>query len=81
MQKKVVKEKTMKEVLIEQSNYSNPAKLMNYFKAKKSRENGTFRNVNEYVTHVDAFAKTSNRVTNEEEIREKKLACAKLIAQ
>ena len=69
----------MKEVLIEQSNYSNPAKLMNYFKAKKSRENGKFRSVNEYVTHVDAYAKTSNRVTNEE-ISEKKHAYAKLIA-
>ena len=61
----------MKEVLIEQSNYSNPAKLMNYFKAKKQRENGTFRNLNEYVTHVDAYAKTSNRLASEE-ISEKK---------
>ena len=56
----------MKELLIEQSTYSNPSKLMNYLKAKKSRENGTFRNVNEYVSHVDAYAKTSNKITNEE---------------
>ena len=79
LQKKVVKEKTIKELLIEQSTYSNPAKIMNYLKAKKSRENGTFRDVNEYVSHVDAYAKTSNRITKEE-ISEKREAYAKLLA-
>ena len=79
LQKKVVKEKTAKEVLIEQTSYSNPAKLMNYFKAKKSRENGTFKDLNEYVSHVDAYAKTSNKISKEE-LDEKRATYAKLIA-
>ena len=66
LQKKVVREKTLKEQLIEQTSYSNPAKLMNYLKAKKSRENSDFKDVNEYVSHVDAFARTCNKLTDQE---------------
>ena len=53
-------------MMIESTTYSNPSKLMNYLKAKKARENGTFRDVNQYVSHIDAYSKTVNKITNEE---------------
>ena len=38
--------------------YSNPAKLMNYLKAQKAKKNSSFRSMAEYVSHVDAYART-----------------------
>ena len=58
-------------MLAENTTYSNPAKLMNYLKARKARENGTFRDVNEYVSYVDTYAKTSTRWTQDEVLNKK----------
>eukprot|EP00354_Favella_ehrenbergii_P009311 CAMPEP_0170477426 /NCGR_PEP_ID=MMETSP0123-20130129/18709_1 /TAXON_ID=182087 /ORGANISM="Favella ehrenbergii, Strain Fehren 1" /LENGTH=40 /DNA_ID= /DNA_START= /DNA_END= /DNA_ORIENTATION= len=38
--------------------YSNPAKLMNYMKAQKAKNNSSFRSLAEYVSHVDAYERT-----------------------
>lgn len=57
LQKRVVKEKCKQETLMNEMHYTNPAKLMNYLKAKKAKENSTFRSQAAYVTHVDAYAK------------------------
>ena len=65
-------------MLAEKTSYSNPAKLMNYLKAKKARENGTFSDVNEYVSYVDAYAKTSTRWT-QNEVLNKQPTVAKLL--
>lgn len=43
LQKRVVKEKVMRETIINEVTYSNPAKLMNYLKAKKAKGNSSFR--------------------------------------
>ena len=60
LQKRVVKEKVARETMIDEiSSYSNPAKLMNYLKAQKVRRNSSFRNNAEYVSHVDAYARST----------------------
>ena len=53
---------------------------MNYLKAKKSRENSDFKDVNEYVSHVDAFARTCNKLTDQEQA-DKRVAYSKIISQ
>ena len=53
---------------------------MNYLKAKKSRENSDFKDVNEYVSHVDAFARTQSKLTDQEQA-DKRVAYAKIISQ
>ena len=52
---------------------------MNYLKAKKSRENSDFKDVNEYVSHVDAFARTASKLTEQEQ-SDKRLACAQILS-
>jgi hypothetical protein len=41
--------------MTERTGYSNPAKLMNYLKLKKSLANSEFKDVNSYMTHMQAF--------------------------
>ena len=41
--------------------YSNPAKLMNHLKMKKAIANSEFRDVNQYVSHMEAFTRLSNK--------------------
>ena len=60
--------------------YSNPAKLMNYLKAQKAKKNSSFRSMAEYVSHVDAFARTTATVAKEEQ-GEKQKKYAKLLAR
>ena len=60
LQKKVLYEKTLNYNNTKQASkppivYKNPAKLMNHIKAKKAQENRTFRNSNEYLSHIDAY--------------------------
>lgn len=59
----------------ERTGYSNPAKLMNYLKMKKSIANTQFQNVNQYLTHMEAFNRLSNKQTEEERHRQKTLLC------
>ena len=47
--------------MAQNTGYSNPAKLMNYLKMKKSIANTNFSNVNQYLSHLDAFNKLSNK--------------------
>lgn len=54
----MVKEKTLREAIVTEMTYSNPAKLMNYLKAQKAKKNSSFRSMAEYVSHVDAYART-----------------------
>ena len=49
--------------MTERTGYSNPAKLMNYLKLKKSLANTQFQSVNQYLSHMDAFNKLSNKQT------------------
>jgi hypothetical protein len=49
--------------MAERTGYTNPAKLMNYLKMKKSIANTQFQNVNQYLSHMDAFNKLSNKQT------------------
>ena len=58
LSKRVVKEKVRRESLVSDITYSNPAKLMNYMKAKKAKNNANFRSLAEYVSHVDAYERT-----------------------
>ena len=60
LQKRVVKEKVKRESLLSEINYSNPAKLMNYVRAQKAKGNESFRSNAEYVSHVDAYARSSS---------------------
>ena len=65
-------------MMAENTSYQNPAKLMNYLKAKKARENGNFKDVNEYVSYIDAHAKTSTRWSRDE-VLNKQPSVAKLL--
>jgi len=58
LSKKVVKEKVKRESIVSDMTYSNPAKLMNYMKAQKAKNNSSFRSLAEYVSHVDAYERT-----------------------
>ena len=72
--KAVVREQCVKEGLKTHVNgYSNPAKLMNYIKMRKAIENTNFNNVKEYVSHVEAFSKLTNKQTAEERERQRHL--------
>ncbi|CDW73749.1 UNKNOWN [Stylonychia lemnae] len=67
LQKNLIKEKCLKENIAQRVNgYSNPAKLMNYIKMKKSIENSQFQDVNQYLTHLEAFSKISNKQSQQE---------------
>ena len=56
-----MKEKCIRERLVEETSYTNPAKVMNFIKAKKAREVEGFRSVAHYVSHVEAYQKTALR--------------------
>ena len=58
LSKRVVKEKVRRESIVQDIKYSNPAKLMNYMKAQKAKNNSSFRSLAEYVSHVDAYERT-----------------------
>lgn len=58
LSKRVVKEKIKHESILTDITYSNPAKLMNYMKAKKAKRNSSYRSLAEYVSHVDVYART-----------------------
>ena len=79
LSKKIVKEKCKRESLVTQLTYSNPAKLMNYMKAKKAKGNSQFRSHAEYVSHVDAYARTTASAHKQESV-DKRARYAKLIA-
>ena len=57
LSKRVVKEQVKREGMISDITYSNPAKLMNYMKAKKAKGNSSYRSMAEYVSHVDVYAR------------------------
>jgi hypothetical protein len=76
----VVKEKTKRESLVTELSYSNPAKLMNYMKAKKASGNSSFRSQAEYVSHVDAYARNSAANEHEEDETGRRVKYAKLLA-
>ena len=67
LSKKVVKEKVKRESIIQDLTYTNPAKLINYMKAKKAKGNSSFRSMAEYVSHVDAYARTTALEPQQEE--------------
>lgn len=69
----------MRETLVNEITYSNPAKLMNYLKAKKAKGNSSFRSQAEYVSHVDAYARNT-AVESKEEQSDRKMKYAKLLA-
>ena len=46
---------------------------MNYLKMKKSIANTQFQDVNQYLTHMDAFNKLSNKKTEEDVQRQREL--------
>jgi hypothetical protein len=75
-----MKEKCIRERIVEETSYTNPAKVMNFIKAKKAREVEGFRSVAHYVSHVEAFQKTNLR--EEAEAKEtRRRMYAKLLAQ
>lgn len=85
LQKRVIKEKKKRETLTTEQSYSNPAKLMNYMKAKKASGNSSFRSHTEYVSHVDAYARNTNttlsdREETKDETESKQIRYAKLLA-
>ncbi len=79
LSKRVVKEKVKHESIVQDLTYSNPAKLINYMKAKKAKRNSSFRSMAEYVSHVDAYARTTAKEPKEE-TEEKRQKYAKLLA-
>jgi len=42
---------------------------MNFLKMKKAIANTEFQNVNQYISHMDAYNKVSKRQTEEERFR------------
>lgn len=46
---------------------------MNYLKMKKAIANTQFQDVNQYVSHMDAFNRLSNKQTEEEVLRQREL--------
>jgi hypothetical protein len=56
--------------------YSNPAKLINYMKAKKAKGNSSFRSMAEYVSHVDAYTRTIDAAEAKNEQSDRKLKYA-----
>ena len=52
---------------------------MNYMKAKKAKGNSQFRSHAEYVSHVDAYARTTASAYKQESV-DKRARYAKLIA-
>lgn len=52
---------------------------MNYLKAQKAKGNSSFRSHAEYVSHVDAYARTT-AVEPKDEATDRKLKYAKLLA-
>lgn len=69
----------MRETIVNEITYSNPAKLMNYLKAQKARGNSSFRTQAEYVSHVDAYARNT-AVEPKEDQNDRRLKYAKLLA-
>ena len=67
----MIREKCLKENIATQraNNYTNPAKLMDYIKMKKCIENSEFESVNQYMSHMEAFTKISNKQTIDERER------------
>jgi len=63
MKKQMIKEKCLKERIASESGYTNPAKLMNFMRAKKAKENRDFKNVAEYTSHIDAYSRLSTKMT------------------
>ena len=61
--------------------YSNPSKLMNYMRAQKAKGNSSFRSQAEYVSHVDAYARTTAQEAQVEQQDESRVRYAKLLAQ
>jgi hypothetical protein len=43
--------------MAERTGYSNPAKLINYMRQKKARETKGYKDVPEYISRIEAFAK------------------------
>lgn len=62
-----------KENMAENTGYSNPAKLMNYLKIKKSLSNSNFQTVNQYLSHMQAFTRLTCKQTEEERARQKQI--------
>ena len=53
---------------MQRTGYSNPAKLMNYIRMQKQKNNTNknFENVGHYASHIEAFSQLSNKRSEEE---------------
>jgi len=58
----------LREAIFAEMTYSNPAKLMNYMKAQKAKKNSSFRSIAEYVSHIDAYARTVATEAKKEQV-------------
>ena len=81
LSKRVVKEKVRRESIVQDITYSNPAKLMNYMKVQKAKNNSSFRSLAEYVSHVDAYERTQSSEVRDQGNDTRRLKFAKLLAQ
>ena len=59
--------------MAETTGYSNPAKLMNYLKVKKSLSNSNFQTVSQYLTHMQAFTRLSCKQSEQDRLRQKQI--------
>ena len=67
--------------MAERTGYSNPAKLINYMRQKKARETKGYRDVPEYISRLEAFAKLNQHEQSDFQKEQKRLSYAKIIAQ
>lgn len=70
-----MRETCIKENMAERTGYSNPAKLMNYIKMKKSQSNSNFYSgtIPNYVSHIDAYKLLQVKQSQEQKENQKKL--------